>query len=118
TASCAAWYSFDLVRKYPLALFRIFLRRSLRLVPRFTRGMGQSPLRVSFGGWRQEALAGQRTLWNLFTRLCLPRSLGSLLGSPGAIAERLTAAPHPSGWIRHRESYGLSWRGRRPKPAK
>src|SRR5581483_2505179 len=39
TASLAERYSFDLVRKYPLARSNIFLRLARRLVPRFTRGM-------------------------------------------------------------------------------
>src|ERR1700691_568829 len=39
TASVAERWSFDLVRKYPLARSSIFLRLARRLVPRFTRGM-------------------------------------------------------------------------------
>src|SRR3954452_6454583 len=39
TDSFAARYSFDFVRKYPLARSSIFLRFWRRLVPRFTRGM-------------------------------------------------------------------------------
>src|SRR5882724_11692953 len=45
TACWAARYSLDLVRKYPLARSRIFLRRARRLVPRFTRGIALSPFR-------------------------------------------------------------------------
>src|ERR1022692_1516111 len=39
TASLAERYSFDLVRRWPLARSNIFLRLARRLVPRFTRGM-------------------------------------------------------------------------------
>src|SRR5208282_38626 len=38
-ASCADWKSLLLVRKKPLVRRRYFLRRALRLVPRFTRAM-------------------------------------------------------------------------------
>src|SRR5271157_1355105 len=63
TASLAERYSFDLVRKYPLARSNIFLRLARRLVPRFTRGMVFSFFLSLYGGWRQENLSG------LFTRL-------------------------------------------------
>src|SRR5689334_17111093 len=60
TDSLADLYSFDFVRKYPLARSSIFLRRSRRLVPRFTRGI-DAPFEFLFGGWRQESM----TRWPL-----------------------------------------------------
>src|SRR5690348_15547113 len=43
TLSLAERYSFDFVRKYPLARSSIFFLLARLLVPRFTRGMGESP---------------------------------------------------------------------------
>src|SRR2546430_17588439 len=66
TASFAERYSFDFVRKYPLALSSIFLRLARRLVPRFTRGMVCSFLCFYL---RRLAAGASLSLDGLFTRL-------------------------------------------------
>src|ERR1700722_16926795 len=67
TASFAERYSFDLVRKYPLARSNIFLRFARRLVPRFTRGMEFSFLVSSY--WRLEVRKTRpAAVSDLFTR--------------------------------------------------
>src|SRR5271169_6638597 len=67
TASLAERYSFDLVRKYPLARSNIFLRLARRLVPRFTRGMVFSFFISKY--WRLEARTIRHggDLWPLHT---------------------------------------------------
>src|SRR5882757_8853130 len=71
TACWAARYSLDLVRKYPLARSRIFLRLARRLVPRFTRGIA---VLLFYFVWRLEVRRLLPLLGflkpSLFTRRC------------------------------------------------